>query len=62
MTGKANYKNKKTILCAYNNSCILQLSICQVTIMHTDKQKPCRFLVVPVGWSALLGMPGVEML
>ena len=29
---------------------------------HKDKQKPCRFFVVPGGVPALLGMPDVKTL
>ena len=29
--------------------------------MHKDKEKPCRFFVVPIGGTTLMGMPGVKM-
>ena len=38
------------------------IGVCRVTVMHKDKQNPCRFFVVPGGGQALLGIPDVETL
>ena len=47
------YENEEVTLCTYNSSCIPQLGVCKVKIMH--KEKSYRFFVVP-GGPALLGM------
>ena len=38
MAEVAIYKNKKNVLCACNNSCILQLGMFRVTVIHKGKQ------------------------
>ena len=56
------HKDKSVMLCTYNKTCIPQLGVCSVNIKHKNKQKLCRFFVVPVGSPALLGMPDIEAL
>ena len=41
---------------------VRQLGTCYLTLMHKDKQKVCKFLVVQERYPALLSIPDVETL
>ena len=43
-------KDIKIKLETYNRTAITQLGICKVKIEHTNKQKMCKFFVVPEGF------------
>ena len=54
-------KYNSVILKSYNQSDIEQLGMCTVKSKHKDKSANCRFFVVPVEGTALLGMPDIEL-
>ena len=53
-------ESENTKLKTYNNTKIRHIGTCY--ILHREKQKTCRFLVVPVSGPAMLGMPDIETL
>ena len=50
-------KDTKIKLKMYNQSTIMQLEICRVTLENNNKCKLCNLFVVPGNRQALLGMP-----
>ena len=50
------------VLCTYNKAYIPQLGICSVAIKHKNKQKLCKFSVVPGGGPMLLEMSYIKVL
>ena len=41
---------------------IRQLGICYIALRHKEKQKICKFFVVPGSGPALFGMPDIDKL
>ena len=54
--------NKKVVFHAYNNSCILQMGICRVTLFNKGIAYQCNFFIIHGNVLALLGMPDCEWL
>ena len=62
---KRSYCNElriKTLVKTCNNTTIRHIGTCYLTLMHQEKQKVCRFFVVPGSSAALLGMLDIETL
>ena len=54
--------NKNIQLKTYNRTIITQLGVCEVKIEHNNKQRMCKFFVIPGNGQTLLGMPDINTL
>ena len=54
-------KNNNIQLKIYIKTTITQFGMCKVRLQHSDKQKICKFFMVPRNGQALLGMPVINM-
>ena len=54
------HNHRQTELCAYNNLCILQIGICDVTLAHKGIKYQCSFFSVSRNGPALLSIPDCQ--